>query len=322
VGNLTTGGTGKTPLTMHLAQTIQALGYQPVILSRGYKGRYKSPALVVGDGRRVLADAHLAGDEPIMMAALLGNIPVVVGRDRYSAAQLAIERFNPDLLLLDDGFQHLRLHRSLDLLLLDAERPFGNSHLLPRGTLREPAKAVLRADAVILTRSQGPPAYYEQLCRTVRPRHIFLAEHAPLVRGILPAATPCDGAFQGLQRALDPERWRSKKVLAFSGLARNDLFLRSIRKLEFNLLDALEFDDHHAYRPLDMNRIVSAAARAGAETLITTDKDFVRIPKGSVLPLPMIIMGVSMIFTGGTIDWGEYIESCLLRMVKKSNGTV
>ena len=322
VGNLTTGGTGKTPMTMHLAQTIQEHGYKAVIISRGYKGRYNAPALVVGDGQQVLADSHLAGDEPFLMAALGGGIPVVVGRDRFSAGRYAIERFNPDLLLLDDGFQHLRLHRDLDLLLLDADRPFGNFHLLPRGTLREPVKAVLRADAIVLTRSQGAPIYYEPLCRAAWPRPVFLGEHAPVLRGILPAAIPCEGTFSEVRVLAGPERWNSENVMAFSGLARNDLFRRSVCELGFNLLDTLAFDDHHAYQLPDMKIIFSKAARAGAGMLITTDKDFVRLPKGLRFPLPLIIVGVSMMVTNGTTDWGEYIESRLLRMINKRNGTV
>ena len=155
VGNLTLGGTGKTPLVIHLAEKIQGMGYRPVILSRGYKGLAEKGGAVVSDGRNLLCDARQAGDEPYLMAILLPTVPVVVGRHRYRAGMDAIRRFQPDIILLDDGFQHLQLKRDLNLLLLDAQNPFGNRYLFPRGTLREPEVSLLGADAVVLTRS-GP----------------------------------------------------------------------------------------------------------------------------------------------------------------------
>jgi tetraacyldisaccharide 4'-kinase len=297
---------------------IADIGYKPVIVSRGYKGRYNSPALVVGDGRKVIADACQAGDEPILMASLLGSTPVVVGRDRYTAGRLAIERFNPDLLLLDDGFQHLKLHRDLDLLLLDADRPFGNTYLLPRGTLREPPKALLRADAIVLTRSQGPPEYYETMRHSVRPRPVFWADHAPVIRGMIPASGVCGGDLGAFRHTPASEQWLSRKLLAFSGLARNDQFQNSIRKQGATLKATLEFDDHHAYRPIDLHRIGAVAARTGAEALVTTEKDFVRLPKGSRLTLPLIVIGVALDVRGGTRDWREFIAGQLAGLLKRS----
>ncbi len=316
VGNLTTGGTGKTPLTMQLAQMIEALGHKPVIVSRGYKGCYDSAALVVGDGRSLLADARRAGDEPFLMASLLGTIPVVVGRDRYLAGRTAIARFEPDVLLLDDGFQHLKLHRDLNLLLLDAGQPFGNTYPLPRGSLREPPGALLRADAVVLTRAAGPPAYYEKLCHAVRPRPVFLAEHRPLVRGVVPAACICGGAMHAIRPLADGEALFSRNMVAFSGLARNDLFHGSIRARGIHLRQSLEFDDHHAYRPEDMHRIEAAAQRAGAGAVITTEKDFVRIPEDTRFSLPLIVMGVAVDITGGTTPWRDYIGGRIAELLK------
>jgi tetraacyldisaccharide 4'-kinase len=317
VGNLTAGGTGKTPMTMHLAQLIVDLGYKPVILSRGYKGQYADKALAVGDGREVLAGAKLAGDEPYLMASLLDAVPVVVGRDRYYAGRLAIERFDPDLLLLDDGFQHLKLHRDLNLLLLDASQPFGNSHLLPRGPLREPAQALLRADAVVLTRSEGLPVFYTRLSRTLRPRPLFLAEHTPIIRGVVPAGISCTGDFNQMQWIPYTKIGVSRKHLVFSGLAHNDLFHRSIHKLGYTITETLQFDDHHAYRQVDVDRICTMATQIGAEGLITTDKDFVRIPKGSTFKVPLIISGVTMNITSGTTGWQEYMSHQLHFLVSK-----
>ena len=152
IGNIMAGGTGKTPMTFYLVRRLKAMGLRPVVISRGYGGTLKEAAAVVGDGESIFLDAEAAGDEPLMMAQRLG-VPVVVGRDRRRAGQLAVETFNPDLLVMDDGFQHLKLKRDLDLVLLDHDRPFGNGRFLPAGRLRETAAmAARRAHGLILTR--------------------------------------------------------------------------------------------------------------------------------------------------------------------------
>lgn len=158
IGNLVAGGTGKTPMTQFIARHAQHLGYHPVILSRGYKGRAERKGGVVSDGTTVLMTPEMAGDEPFMLASSLTGIPVIVGQDRYRSGCLAIKQFQPDLILLDDGFQHIRLARDLNILLLDNHRPMGNGYLLPRGILREPLAAIKRADVVVFTRAEkGQP---------------------------------------------------------------------------------------------------------------------------------------------------------------------
>ncbi|MGA8180790.1 MAG: tetraacyldisaccharide 4'-kinase, partial [Desulfobacterales bacterium] len=153
IGNITAGGTGKTPMAIYVANIARDLGYKVAIISRGYKGKAEKNGGIVSDGKALLMTAEIAGDEPYMMAARLRDVPIIVGKNRFKAGRLAIRKFEPDILVLDDGFQHLKLQRDLDLVLLDYRKPFGNGHLLPRGVMREPASALSCAAAIILTRS-------------------------------------------------------------------------------------------------------------------------------------------------------------------------
>ena len=135
IGNITAGGTGKTPMTIYVANVINALGYNVAVVSRGYKGKAETKGGIVSDGETLLMTPEISGDEPYMMAAKLKDVPVIVGKNRFKAGRLAIGKFAPDIILLDDGFQHLKLERGLDLVLLDCRKPLGNGHLLPRGMM-------------------------------------------------------------------------------------------------------------------------------------------------------------------------------------------
>ncbi len=154
IGNLISGGTGKTPMTILVARMIRDMGCRVVVLSRGYRGRMEKTGGVVSDGRTIFKGPDDAGDEPYLMARVLTGIPVVVGQRRYEAGMMAVKRFKPDVIVLDDAFQHLRLKRDLNLVLLDSRSPFGNGHMLPRGLLREPLSALRRSHAVVYTRSE------------------------------------------------------------------------------------------------------------------------------------------------------------------------
>jgi tetraacyldisaccharide 4'-kinase len=312
VGNLTVGGTGKTPMAIHLAETILSLGYRPVILSRGYKGRGERDGAVVSDGRRLLCSARQAGDEPYLMAVLLPTVPVVVGSNRYRSGMYAVRQFEPDVIVLDDAYQHLRLKRDLNLLLLDACSPFGNGHLLPRGPLREPAASLLNADAVVLTRAgQSSLESHGPLIRRAHPRPVFASNHQPVVRSVLDAGRPIGDLSAG--PATTPGL-KDKRMFAFAGLGRNDAFFRSVEVLGGKLQGALGFDDHYAYTTGDLQRVVRRARRSGASCLVTTDKDFVRLPPGARLPLELIVMGVQLNFGKQATVWRDYITGTIRRM--------
>ena len=155
VGNLTLGGTGKTPFVRLIAEMVRDRGYRTAILSRGYKGKFQGPHEIVSDGERVFMDAAKAGDEPCLLAEKLRGIPIIVGRERWVSGQFAVDRFRTEVAILDDGFQHLSLKRDLNLLLIDSASPFGNGKLFPRGVLREPLDQIARADAITLTKTRS-----------------------------------------------------------------------------------------------------------------------------------------------------------------------
>lgn len=305
VGNLVVGGTGKTPMVMHLAKLVQSMGHNVAIISRGYKGSAQNRGAVVSDGRVLLCGARQSGDEPYLMASLLKGIPVVVGRDRHAAGQAAIDSFRPDVLILDDAFQHLRLKRDLNLLLLDASKPFGNGNVLPRGRLREPVGAIAQADAVILTRSEK--------ARTVSPHGVggigwncpvYRCVHNGVVRGMVLANSPMSPIGQ-LKAA--PVDLTGISAHAFAGLADNPSFFETISQYGPRVVGTSAFDDHHAFNRRDLQHLIAAAQETGAQCLITTDKDYVRLSAATRFPLDLIVVGVELDFNEDAASWDRYV---------------
>jgi tetraacyldisaccharide 4'-kinase len=308
VGNLCLGGTGKTPMTLHLANSLRDMGYETVVLSRGYKGLCEKKGTVVSDGRTILSDARHAGDEPYLMANLLPAVPVVVGKDRVAAGQTALKRFQPDVLVLDDGFQHQRLQRDLNLLLLDCRNPFGNSFVLPRGALREPKSALSSADAVILTRCDNvEPANDFDLLKVISPRPVFRASHKSVLRTVLPAGQPVVPTLLAQPEPGQPDPLKGGRVFAFSGLAHNEAFWDALPKFGVQVDGTLGFKDHHPYDVADASRIARAAQLAGSDLLVTTDKDYVRLPPEVSFPLTLIVMGISIDFGKDQERWRRFI---------------
>ena len=270
VGNLTVGGAGKTPMVIHLARRCRAMGLRPVVLSRGYLGTGERAGTVVSDGERMLATEAEVGDEPYMIAGSIPEVPVVVGSDRVRMGELACRRFEPDVVLLDDGFQHLKLCRDLDVLLVDSREGFGNGCLLPRGTLREPPGALGRADLVILTKVdyRGRSGALENEIMEINPE-VEILHGAYRPTGLVDLAT-------GESRDIDDLRGRS--VIAASGIVNHDYFEYLLSMTGADVTESLRYPDHHAYTDADLQRF---AALAGPETwLITTEKDAARMEEG------------------------------------------
>ncbi len=312
VGNLAVGGTGKTPMTIYLAAQLRDMGYGVVVISRGYKGLCEKSGAVVSDGRSILCNPRQAGDEPYLMATLLKGVPIVVGRDRIVAGRTALEHFQPDVILLDDAFQHQRLARDLNLLLVDAQAPFGNEFLIPRGPLREPISSALRADAIVLTRCQDTPSpYYQNLVRMAHPRPVFCTFHSPVTRCILPAQHPPLGSCLTQPRNSAWHGLTGRQVYAFSGLAGNSTFWDTIQALGGKLRGSQGFDDHHPYQIKDMERIVGAALRSGSDCLVTTEKDYVRIPREVRLPMDLFVLGINIDFRNDQGRWRRFIDQRL-----------
>jgi tetraacyldisaccharide 4'-kinase len=260
VGNLTVGGTGKTPTVALLAACCQARGKRVGIISRGYGGASEGRQRVVSDGSTVLLTAAEAGDEPYLLAASLTGAVVIIGADRYRAGLQAVEQFGVEVVILDDGFQHLRLQRDLNILLLDAQRPFGNGMTLPAGLLREPVSAAERADLVISTRSSAETAVPLQGKPSCRATHRLVG-----------MKSLTDGAVEGFAKLA------GKRGVAFAGIADPPSFFASLGKEGLDLAAALPLPDHCRYGEGDITAICRLRDESGADYLITTAKDAVKL---------------------------------------------
>jgi len=260
VGNLTVGGTGKTPMALYLARWFMERGKRVVILSRGYGGSLEGETRIVADGRTILLSPGEAGDEPYLLAASLPGVMVVIGADRYRAGCLAMERLEPDIFILDDGFQHLRLERDLNLLLLDCTIPFGNGRTLPAGRLREPAAAAGRADLVVFTRCNGhlPPHVTDKpWCAAIH-----------RLTGALPVAGGEPQPFGVLHHL---------RGIAFAGIADPFSFFESMQREGLHLAATLAFPDHCKYGEPEIEALIKLKEASRADYLITTGKDAVKI---------------------------------------------
>jgi tetraacyldisaccharide 4'-kinase len=278
VGNITVGGTGKTPAVCMLAQWALKEGLRPAILSRGYGGGYQSESLLVSDGKEIFAGPDEAGDEPCLMARGVPGVPVVVSKRRFLAGRLAHEIFKSDIFILDDGFQHLSLARDLDLVLLDAASPFGNGHLLPRGPLREPKGHLGRADAFILTRSgRGTPGKDTPGKDLGKELKAFLAEKYPEIPRFESDHLPRQVTFPVKGKSLPQDNLKGKRVGAFAAIANPDAFRQTLRELGAEVVFFKSFRDHHPYVREEFRALVEEKARSGAEYLLTTEKDWVRL---------------------------------------------
>lgn len=316
VGNITVGGTGKTPMTIYVAQKLQQSGVRVAVISRGYKGSAESSGGVVSDGRNLLMDSEQAGDEPYLMAGRLKNIPVIVGKNRFAAGMLAIRKFQSEVIVLDDAFQHLKLNRDIDLILLDYTRPFGNTHLLPRGILREPITALRRATACILTRSPtGPDEAASTTLAGIKTHMpdipIFTSAHNPYMYTVKSGVPTPFNAISHFIVPPDSDQIKYKKVYGFSGIARNDDFQRTVATLGFNPMGFFDFSDHHKYSRDDLEKMVRIAQEAGADCLITTEKDHARIAHQKPLSMDLVVVGVRIAFSGDGQDFISFIQSRL-----------
>jgi tetraacyldisaccharide 4'-kinase len=303
IGNITVGGTGKTPVTLYIAELLKGLGFKVGVISRGYGGGAEKKGGIVSDGATVRMKPDEAGDEPYLMGLKLKGIPVVVGKDRVRTGRLALGMFGSDVLLLDDGFQHVRLERDIDLLLLDAANPFGNGRLLPRGILREPLNQLRRADAFVLTQSEPVTTSTKALSdyqRVPPGRPVFRGTRIP---------DQLVGNEKGEPYPLD--FLKGRKLLAFSGIARNEGFREMLAELGGDIVEFLSFPDHYCYLDEDLRSIASSGALSGAEFLITTEKDYVRIQDSQQKPSNLLILKMAISFGDDTGRLEEYIKRSL-----------
>jgi tetraacyldisaccharide 4'-kinase len=261
VGNITLGGTGKTPTVAYLAAQLMSRGWRVAVLTRGYGGAANGELTVVSDGTSILVTPEQSGDEPYLLARKLPGLMVVIGADRYRAGLHALEQLKPDICILDDGFQHLRLQRDLNILLLDAGRPFGNGYTLPAGTLREPVGAAGRADLVIYTRSAEPgvPQLFPE-------KPSCWTSHR--ICGLIPlgGGEPC--GFEILKDA---------RVSAFSGIASPESFFDLLEGEGVPLTATISFPDHATYGESEIAAILRLKKASRSSFLVTTEKDAVKL---------------------------------------------
>jgi tetraacyldisaccharide 4'-kinase len=268
IGNITLGGTGKTPTVISVAGFLAANRKRPVVVSRGYGRKNESEILVVSDGSSILADARSGGDEPLLIAAKLPGIPVVVGSRRYQAALHAVRAFNSSVVVLDDGFQHRQLKRDLDIVLVDATDPFGNGKLFPAGILREPISVLKRAHAVVITRSDQTNDLHEltSIIGSITHARIFTSLYRPV------DLVDCNTGDVKPLSAL-----RGARTLAFSGIARPASFTALLGSLGADIVAESAFPDHYPYTRSDLAELFKKAADARVSLIITSEKDMVRI---------------------------------------------
>src|SRR5438445_353384 len=320
IGNLTVGGTGKTPVVEKFARELRDQGRNVAILSRGYRSKPApihqwllnklllrddtTPPRVVSDGKSLLLDSEMAGDEPYMLASNLKDVVVLVDKDRVKSGRYAIEKFGCDTLLLDDGFQYWKLRgRRQDIVLIDRQQPFGNQRLLPRGTLREPPSHLARANTIFITKSDGNTAELRKQIAQFNPdAGIIECIHHPLY---------LEDVFTGQRLELD--FLKARKVASLSGIAQPESFEQNLVSIGAELVYAKRFADHHRFTQQEVLNAINRGKKRQAEAIITTQKDAVRFPKIDRRDLPIYFMRVEIKIVNGADGFQDCVRKICFR---------
>ena len=297
LGNLTVGGTGKTPGVELAVRTLAELGHRPAVVSRGY-GRKSRGVHIVADIASIRLEPEEAGDEPFLLARRLPGVPVVVGADRWQAARVAVEKCGATAIVLDDGFQQRALATSLEIVMARARRPWGNGRLLPAGPLREPIRALARADLVIAT---GPPGADSNEVASTVARY---ASRVPVITAAFEAVACWDARRM---KPIPLTRLAGARVVAFAGIAAPAAFAATLRELRV-FGDVVAFPDHHWYSREDVKNLEARAA--GADALVTTEKDWVRLRGHLDEGPPLYVVSVALRLLTGVAEWCAVFERC------------
>ena len=300
IGNITVGGTGKTPTAQRVAEMIKNLGYRVVILNRGYRSHWDKPLGVVSDGKKIYMTSYEAGDEAYLMAKMMSGIPVVIGKNRDVTGSYAVEELHAEVIIMDDGYQHWQLKRDLDIVLVDTLNLFGNGNLLPRGILREPLSHLNRAGLFLFTKSDQS----SQLTRTSLAENIRQYNtKAPIVESIHHAKEFVEIAdwYKGIQQnALPLKELKGKQVMVFSAIGNPSSFEQNVSGCGLEIVEAIRYPDHHDYGMLEMQYIGERASELKADALITTGKDAVKIPTEFIYfnrEIPLYVMNMDIMVT-------------------------
>ena len=324
IGNITVGGTGKTPVVERFARELTERGRKVAILSRGYKSRdlkkpqkWRNPETgekitcipkIVSDGSQILLKAKYAGDEPLMLAQNLPGVAVVVDRDRVRGGRFAVKELGVDTLLLDDGLQYLDLDHSIDVVLVDQNAPFGNGYILPRGTLREPPPNLCRADYIFLTKCDGQPldALVKRIRKYNKEAEILQCTHGP---------KHLQGVFH--DQVLPLEALEGKYIGAISGIAQPKSFDTLLKKLGGNVLFHTTFSDHHAFTAKDIAPFMHRCITRGVDMIVTTEKDAVRFPIPEEMNVPIYYLRIEVKILDGEEVWERCIERICQRVARE-----
>lgn len=317
VGNITLGGTGKTPVVEHLARLLHSRGRKVAVISRGYRRktgprwrRIKEKILgapttrIVSDGNNILLNSQVAGDEPYLLAANLDGIPVLINRNRAKAALYAVRRLKADTIILDDGFQHLGLKRDLDIVLIDSNHPFGNNHIFPRGILREPPRNLSRADMILVTKAREgqQEELKSQLRKYNQKAEILECRHNPVY--LRDVRTSIKTSLEFI---------KGTKAATLAGIANPYEFEQSLRELGVEVIYSRRFADHHSYTQQELIDTLNRAYKRGAEILLTTEKDAVRFPRLPPGKIPVFFLRVQIDSVREEGDFGREVLRCLRR---------
>jgi tetraacyldisaccharide 4'-kinase len=320
IGNLTWGGTGKTPVVEKFARELRDQGRNVAILSRGYRSKPPplherilnkillredtTPPRVVSDGRSLLLDSETAGDEPYMLASNLSDVVVLVDKDRVKSGRYAVEKFGCDTLVLDDGFQYWKLRgRRHDVVLIDCQEPFGNEHMQPRGSLREPPSHLARANTIFITKSDGKTAELRRrIAELNSAAGIIECVHHPLY---------LEDVFTG--KRSDLSLIKGRKVASLSGIAQPESFEHNLIKSGSELVYSKRFADHHRFTQQEVLNAINRSKKRQAEMIITTQKDAVRFPKIDRRDLPIYFMRVEIKIVAGADDFQDCVRKICFR---------
>jgi tetraacyldisaccharide 4'-kinase len=314
LGNITVGGTGKTPTAQRLATLIRDMGYRVVILNRGYRAAWQEDVGLVSDGQKIYMTAAEAGDEAYLLAKSLPGVPVVIGKERAISGEYAVKQLNAQVIILDDAYQHWQLARDLDIVLIDSLNRFGNNFLLPRGTLREPLTNLNRAHAFLLTKVDQTT---DNARDSIRDTLVQYNDKALIVESIHRPRwfIEIESWYKGVRDCgIALENVRGQSVVAISAIGNPSSFEQTIADIEVNVIDSLRFPDHHHYTMSEMQWAMERAVKKGANALVTTEKDAVKIPAEFIhshRPLPVYVLGIEVRFLDGYEEFMQLIEETL-----------
>lgn len=311
LGNITVGGTGKTPTAQRLATIIRDMGYRVVILNRGYRAGWTGQVGLVSDGYKSYMTVTEAGDEAYLLAKSLPGVPVVIGKNRILTGQYAVEKLKADVIILDDGYQHWQLARDLDIVLIDALNIFGNNFLLPRGTLREPLSNLGRAQAFLLTKVDQSTDDAKDIIHGTLARY---NDQALVVESIHQPKcfVEIEEWYKGVRITnVALETIRNQKVVALSAIGNPTSFEQTILDIGVAEVCGVRYADHHDYTMAEMQNIMQRGVDEKAYALITTEKDAVKIPAEfihSERPLPLYVLSIAVHFTEGYEEFMELVK--------------